>query len=158
MIARFRLRDRDRGLERLLNRLRGRASVRIAVGVLARAGAIENRESDLSVLAVAIVNEYGGGGVPARSFVRAWADENRAANAERIRRVARAVLRGGDEQRLLRELGREMAEDMRTRMRRGIAPPLSPDTAARKGSAVPLVGGQLERAIGSEVRATGGAT
>lgn len=152
----FRLRDRDRGFARLLRLLRGRVAQRLAVGVLARSAAVANRGSDISVLAVAIVCEFGGVDVPERSFIRAWADENRAANLERIRRVARGALAGRNEEKLLREVGREMVAEIRARMASGIAPPLAPETAKRKGTSTPLVGGQLERAIRAEVRGVGG--
>lgn len=160
MSARFRLRDRDHGFGRLIRRLRGGIASRLAVGVLARSASDPNRDSELSVLAVAIVNEFGGPDLPERSFIRAWADENRARNLERIRRVARTLITrpSASEERLLRALGQEMVAEIRARMARGIPPPLAPETVAQKGSTTPLVGGQLERAIRAEVRGVGGAS
>jgi hypothetical protein len=148
----FKLRDRDRGFARLMRQLRGKIISRLAVGVLERRGSTPNRDSDLSVLAVAIVHEFGGGNLPERSFIRAWADERHDANLDRIRRVARAVYAGANEDALLREIGKEMVDEIRARMAAGIDPPLKPATIAEKGSATPLVGGQLARAISSEVR------
>lgn len=148
-----RIRDTDRGFERLMRQLRGQMIQRLAVGILANSGKRKHRDSDLSVFAIAMVHEYGSGSIPERSFIRAWADENHAKNLERIRRVTQAVYtRRGGEERMLRAMGREMVAEIRERMARGIDPPLAESTVERKGSSVPLVGGQLEKAIRSEVR------
>jgi hypothetical protein len=133
-----------------MQRIAGRASSRLVVGVLEAAATERNADSAVSVLTVAIVHEFGGGDLPARSFIRAWADENVAANRTRLRGVAQQVLRGAPERELLEAMGREMVLEVRARMAR--TERLDPDTVERTGRTTPLVGGQLERAVASEVR------
>lgn len=147
-----RITDRDRGYRALMRRVEARALARVVVGVLERDGGAAQEGGDTDVLVVAIVQEFGGGNVPERSFLRAWADTHRTQNLARLRRVAVAVVQGGNEERELAVVGAEMAEELRAWMRSGIAPPLAPSTIAAKGDTTPLVGGQLERAIGFEVR------
>jgi len=124
---------------------------RLVVGVLEAAASETNADSAVSVMTVAIVHEFGGGDLPARSFIRAWADENVAANRARLRDVAQRVLRGAPERELLEDVGREMVLEVRARMAR--TERLDPDTVRQTGRSTPLVGGQLERAVASEVRA-----
>lgn len=55
--------------------------------------------------------------------------------ARSIRRVARAILKHPEsEERLLRELGKEMADEIQARISRGISPALKPESASQKGS------------------------
>jgi hypothetical protein len=152
MPAGARITDRDRGYAALMRRVERAAVAKLVVGVLARDGDAPQEGGDTDVLAIAIVQEFGGGDVPERSFLRSWADTHRTENAARLRRVASVVVQGGNEERELGAVGREMADELRAWMRAGIAPPLAPSTIAEKGDATPLVGGQLEGAIGFEVR------
>lgn len=158
MAPRFKIRDTDRGFARLMRQLRGGFAERLAVGVLARTGSKRHPDGKINVAGLAMVHEYGSGSIPERSFIRSWADEKRAENMERIRRVARAVIsRTGREERELREIGKEMVAEIRQRIADGLEPPLAPSTARRKGSSAPLIKastgtGALIRAIAAEVR------
>lgn len=134
-----------------MQRIGTRRRSRLVVGLLASAASTPNADSTISVLAVGIIQEFGGGDVPPRSYLRAWADEHVAANRARLRDVAQRVLRGADERELLEQVGREMVTEVRTRM--ALTARLDADTVERTGRATPLVGGQLEAAIDSEVRA-----
>lgn len=148
---RFTLTDRDRGMRALMQRITRRARSRLVVGVLEAAASETNVDSAVSVLSVAIMQEFGGGDLPSRSFLRAWADEQVARNRARLRDVAGRVLRGANERELLEQVGAEMVAEVRARMARTAA--LDSDTVERTGRTVPLVGGQLEAAVSAEVRA-----
>lgn len=152
MTAGVRITDRDRGYRALMRRIEQAALAKVVVGVLERQGGETQHGSEISVMSVAFIQEFGGGTVPERSFLRAWADTHRTENAARLRRAATAVLRGGDQERELRAIGREMADEVRAVMRGGVGPALRPETVEEKGDSTPLVGGQLEQAIGFEVR------
>ena len=152
MTAGVRIVDRDRGFLSLLARLERHALARLVVGVVERAGTERQDDSELSVLSVALIQEFGGGHLPERSFLRAWADTHRTENLARLRRAAVAVVRGADQERELRAIGQEMAGELRGFLAAGIDPPLGPAEAAVRGGSVPLVGGQLEAALGFEVR------
>lgn len=156
--GRVRIRDTDRGFARLMRQLRGRFAQRLAVGVFERSWSTKQRGSKgVPVMVVALAHEFGTSTVPERSFIRAWADESQSKNLDRIRRVARAVIsRTGFEERLLRGIGKEMVEEIRERISRGMSPALTPESAERKGSDTPLEGGQLMKAIRSEVRGVSG--
>lgn len=152
MTTGFRLRDTDRGFRALMRRVRSHGAHRLVVGVLDRAGGAQQDGSDETILMIAIVQEFGGGDVPERSFIRAWADTHRAENIARVRRVAKAVLKGASAEVEFGIVGREMVAEIRAFMAAGIAPPLRARSAEKKGDFTPLVGGQLERAIEAEVR------
>lgn len=140
------------------------ASVR--VGVLAERGAMPHEAgagSKISkvptVVEIAAIHEFGLG-VPERSFVRAYIDENEG----RIRQMLLALMRGAIERALtqgragkiddtarrgvLSKLGMKMVGEIQQRISRGIAPALAESTIARKGSSTPLIDtGQLRSSI-----------
>lgn len=88
-------------------------------------------------------------GVPERSWLRAWVDENNPMIQDDLRAAMRAVLLG----RLTREqaveiLGVKYVGLIQTRIANGILPPNAPSTIARKESSTPLIDtGQMRSAI-----------
>lgn len=120
---------------------------RIRDKVARRAGAAAARK--LSLLEIAIVHEFGGGHVPARSFIRATVDAKRAEILKLQVALAQQVLLGKiTPDQALSQLGAKVAGWMKTRIAEGIAPPLSEATIKRKGSSVPLINtGQLRSSI-----------
>lgn len=155
--AHVRIRDTDRGYARLMRQLESALVRRLSVGLHPDAASMRQEGSDSSLLTIALAHEFGTSTVPERSFIRAWADENHAKNLARIRRVARTILKHPEsEERLLRELGKEMADEIQARISRGISPALKPESARQKGSNTPLEGGQLVKAIRAEFASTKG--
>lgn len=102
-----------------------------------------------SLLEVAIVHEFGGGHVPARSFIRATVDERKSDILKLQRAVLLRVVDGSlTEAQGLAQIGAAVAAMVQARIVAGIDPPLAPSTIARKKSSKPLIHtGQLRSAI-----------
>jgi len=147
---------KDHGAIDMLSRLLEGGALK--VGVLAEDAAEahedENGEpTDLTVGEIAEIHEFGLG-VPRRSFLAGWADDN----GEQIRTV---VIRGGQAlargkissiDQLLEQLGTWAVGSIQARMATSIPPPLEPETIRRKGSSVTLIDtGQLRSSISYEV-------
>jgi hypothetical protein len=147
--------------------------LRITVGVHGDDGASQHVANDadaapLTVVDVGTFHEFGVGpfavttfahdgsasvhehpGIPQRSFIRAWFDENQDFIRETLRSQMLLVVAG--------KLTAEKAKDrialvfegsMKQRIARGIAPPLAASTIRRKGSSKPLIDkGQLRAAV-----------
>lgn len=145
--------DRDKGLKDLMKRL-GDERWTLTVGVHSAEGGEVSRDGDgkQTVLDVAIINEYGLG-VPERSFIRAWADENEQRNKAKLRKIAEAVFDGKYDIRTgLERLGLLFVGEIQTRIKAGISPPNAPSTIAKKKSSTPLINlGQLWTSILSKV-------
>lgn len=129
----------------------------VSVGVHAAEGAAQAKGSSeaepATVLDVAYYNEFGLG-VPERSFLRAWVDENASVNADKLRKAMQLVVKG---QKTLPEalalLGLSFQGGIQKNMAVGIPPPNAPATVAKKGSSTPLVDtGQLRQSITFQVR------
>lgn len=148
--------DTDRGLRARLRAVARLGGYEVAVGVLHDTGDAPHEDSDLTVLEVASIHEFGApaAGIPQRSFVRAWVDENRPAIAARQRALATQVLAGKlTEQQALDQLGAWAAGQIQQRISAGIAPPNAASTVDRKGSATPLIdSGQLRSSVSWAVR------
>lgn len=103
-----------------------------------------------TVAEVAMFNEFGLG-VPQRSFVRAWADENEAENRENLRKIGQAVVKGklpGGPKQGLERFGLLAQGGIQKRMADGVPPPNAPSTVAQKKSSKPLIaGGQLRSSV-----------
>ena len=161
--------DEDRGMAALAQRLAGNIGVR--VGVLAdspkqhdsravvdgkRKGkknltevTFDGGEHAPTLLEVAVINEFGGGNVPQRSFIRATVDENldriQALQATLAKRIILAEITA---EQAMQQLGAFVKGLIQSRIARGIEPPNAPSTIAAKGSSKPLVDtGQLRSSI-----------
>lgn len=150
--------DRDQGLEALKRRVFGVGRPVISVGILEKDGAKPKKEedgdaSDLTVLEVAIWNEFGTDKIPSRSFIRAWFDENRDRAHEMLRRMMVSVVEGKrTKEQVLELLGQKFVAEIQARIAAGILPENAPSTVARKGSSKPLIAtGQLRSSISYEV-------
>lgn len=103
-----------------------------------------------SLLEVAIIHEFGGGRVPARSFIRATMDEKRAEIVALQVHLAQQVLKGTmTPEQALNALGAKVAAWCQARIVAGIAPPLAASTLRRKKrKTTPLIlTGQLKSSI-----------
>lgn len=169
--------DTDKGLKALLRRLKQERWT-VTVGVHGAEGAETHREPDpepkdaptgaeraangqqdpgrpkVTVLDVAVWNEYGTGRIPERSFIRDWADENAAKNQNALHAIAVAVYKGKYDIRTgLERLGLLFVGEIQRRISGGIPPPNAPSTVAKKGSSTPLINfGQLRSSVLHKVR------
>lgn len=145
------VRDVDRGLKALLQRITPKAvTPAVEVGVLEGDGEQQYADSEATVLDVATWNEFGTEDIPARSFLRGWADENESANVERMRRIGQAVMQGKlpSVEAGLARFGVFAVGSIQKRIADGISPENAPSTVARKGSSTPLIDtGQLRSSI-----------
>jgi hypothetical protein len=144
------LRDSDRGYRDFVKRILGLQKPRVAVGVFEAAGS-ESAGDGVTVLDVAIWNEFGtdDGHVPARSFLRAWFDENqteiRSVLLKRLQAVALGKL---TKQQALEQFGLWAQAKIQARISKGIPPANAPSTVEKKGSSKPLIDkGQLRSSI-----------
>ncbi len=127
------------------------AGLTVKVGMLAKAQEL-HEGSELTVADVGTIHEFGLG-VPQRSFIRGWYDENQAENTRIVSILQKQVLRGEVTQQVaLARFGLKCVGDIQRRIVDGIPPALAPSTIAKKGSSTPLVDtGQLKASISSEV-------
>lgn len=146
MAATARVTDKDRGAKARLAELNSGLS-KLSVGFHADAGARDD-ESGLSVIDVVTFHEFGLG-VPRRSIVADWVEQNRTQIEAQVRRVAKLVVAGKLTQaQALNQLGLWAQASMQERMANGIPPPLAQSTIDRKGSSVPLINtGQTRASI-----------
>lgn len=147
--TRARMSDVDHGARRVVATVNDKGH-ELSVGVMGDG----TYEDGTSVVDVASWHEFGKGHNPQRSFIRAWFDENSAANKNFVRQQAKQQLQGRQTmQRSLELLGLRAVGGMQKRIASGrIKPPLSEATIRRKGSSVPLVDtGQLRSSIASKV-------
>jgi hypothetical protein len=146
------VKDRDNGYRSLLANVgaaSGGAGVKVGIqGAEATAPKRGDDAGDLDLVTVAAIHEFGLG-VPERSWLRAWVDENRTMIEADLRKAAQLVI--GGKARLdvtLERVGLKFQAAIQERIVAGIAPALAPETIARKGSSTPLVDtGQLKSAI-----------
>lgn len=151
--------DRDKGLKALFGRLAGAKGLVLTVGVHGPEGSQpEAGGGPLTVAQVATVHEFGLGKAykfkpGGRSFIRAWADENQAANTETLAKIGQAVIKGAfDAKTGLDRAGLLFVAQIQKRIKTHIPPPLDPRTIAAKGSETPLVDtGQLWTSIRHKV-------
>jgi hypothetical protein len=134
-------------LERLLQGF----DLEITVGIHEDEGAGDHGD-DLTIADVGAIHEFGLG-VPQRSFVRGYFDENAAAIEQAQDAALARILDGADPETEAARLGLQMEGGMKTRILARIAPPLAESTKRKRGEgAVPLVDtSQLIGAIRSKV-------
>lgn len=120
-------------LERWLRGL----DIEITVGIHADEGA--KLHGDLTNVEIGSYHEFGLG-VPERSFLRAYFDEN-AADVERAQDQALdRIMAGADPETEAQRLGLKLEGGIKERMLARIDPPLAESTKRRRGeSAVPLI-------------------
>lgn len=147
------VRDRDRGYKALLKRLEDSGKKTVTVGIHEEEGAAQHGDEGPSVAEIGEINEFGLG-VPERSFIRAWVDENTSANDERLRKLATGVVKGtvASAEQALDQFGLFAVGSIQQRIADGIEPENAESTIARKGSSTPLIDqGILRSSITSKV-------
>lgn len=131
-----RIRDRDRGYKALLKRVTDAAS-KVTVGIHEDAGEYDD---GASVAEVATYHELGLG-VPRRSFIVDWYDENEAQNKRIMRQIATAIVQGKIKSidQGIDRFGNYAVASIQQRIRAGISPDLEDSTIDQKGSSTPLI-------------------
>lgn len=147
---------KDHGAEGLMKRVkRLDESKVIHVGVLGNKATEakldrETGATDLTVVQVAEKHEFGIG-VPRRSFIRDYHDQNQAAIKKRLEKMAAMMWKSNAADPGLmasRLFGSWLVDGIVTRIETGIPPSNSQETIDRKGSEKPLIDtGQLKSSI-----------
>lgn len=142
--------DRDLGLKKLLRETLIPGKINVTVGIHEEEGQKPKlyRKSDgsfaysedITLLAVAIIHEFGLGAQEERSYIRATFDMYKEQTLEMTYRLARLVLDGKiDRQQALMQLGLYFEALVKQRIRENIPPPISEETAKRKGHHTALI-------------------
>jgi len=129
---------RDRGYNRLMRRLqRKNSQAEVTVGVHDDAG---SHGDGASVAEIAAFHELGLG-VPERSWLGGWVDENEAENKTALRQVGKDLIKGriGSVEQGLERFGHAAVGGIQQRISDGIEPELADSTVAQKGSSTPLI-------------------
>lgn len=121
---------------------------------LAAAGIGGGAPPDLTIVQVAEKHEFGIG-VPRRSFIRDYHDQNINHIKKRLAHYAEKVWKAKNRNQVLTQIDRiglELVDGIVTRIETGIPPANSQETIDRKGSETPLIDtGQLRSSIIYEV-------
>lgn len=145
------VRDTDRGYAKRRKAIleAGAGPTVTYVGVLGAKADKEHADSGLTVGELATLHEFGLG-VPERSFLRAWFDQDREKIVEALRAAHKQVLLGKLTPRRAAEiLGMRFAGQVQQFISDGrVKPPLTEQTIKKKQSSVPLIDtGQLRSSI-----------
>lgn len=149
----------DKKYKALLARIAGaKNGAHVTVGVHEAEGNEASKgDAAMTVLDVAVINEFGsedGKHPPPRSFIGAWADQNKDQNEATMRAIGSAVVNGKVKSLKvgLDRAGLRFRGDIQKRIKAGIAPPNAASTIERKGSSTPLIDtGQLWTSISHQV-------
>jgi hypothetical protein len=149
------IRTRDTGMAAFLKRL---TSPEVSVGVHSADGSEIEEDSDLTVAEIAAIHEFGLG-VPERSWLRAFVDENRDELSRLLAVVATQIAQGKDPDTAMNRFGLHVVGLIKKRIVAGIEPGLAESTKIEKqrvtgGNAkdTPLIRfGQFISAIAHEV-------
>lgn len=148
--------DRDRGARNLLRTMaevrHGKRGPVAEVGVIGAKATAPHAGGPLTTAEIAEIHEVGAG-VPRRSWLVDWLEENRREVERTMRALSRKVLLGQmDPKVATAQLGAWAAGSIQQRIADQIPPPLAEATIKRKGSSVPLIDtGQLRTSITSRV-------
>jgi hypothetical protein len=122
------------------------------VGVIGPKASAQHAGGTLTVAEVAEIHEIGAG-VPRRSWLVDWFEENRKEIERVMRALSRKALLGTITPKIATaQLGVWAVGEIQQRIANRIPPPLAESTIKRKGSSVPLIDkGQLRQSITSRV-------
>lgn len=141
------VRDKDNGADALLKRMKeGAAKLSLGihedVGSREHPGSATHEPTGATIAEVASFHELGLG-VPRRSFLTDYVDENEKALREKMTLIGKAVIEGKIESTAqgLDRFGLLQKGEVQRRIRDGIEPELDDATIERKGSSTPLIDG-----------------
>lgn len=149
------IRTRDTGLAAFVKRL---TSPEVSVGVHSADGSEVEEGSDLTVAEIAAIHEFGLG-VPERSWLRAFVDENREQLLDMLATTALQIAKGTNADAAMNRFGLAVVGMVKKRIVEGIEPGLEESTKEEKmrvtgGGAkdTPLIRfGQFVSAIAHEI-------
>lgn len=147
---------RDNGYKGLIGRLSKPSTV--TVGVHMAEGSEQSADGDITVAEIAAIHEFGLG-VPERSWLRDFVDENRDEIHQLMRRAGREIAAGMEPEKAMARFGLVIVGKVKERIIAGIDPPLAEVTKIAKQRKTrggpkdtPLIlFGQLISAIAHEV-------
>lgn len=123
------IRTRDTGLSKFLKRL---TSPEITVGVHSADGSEMQDDSDLTVAEIAAIHEFGLG-VPERSWLRDFVDENREKLSDMLATTAKLIAEGKYPADVaMNRFGLAVVGMVKKRIVAGIDPPLTDETKREK--------------------------
>lgn len=116
-------------------------------------GEVKAEPEPMTLIEVAIANEFGTDTIPERSFLRGWVDENQERIVAFIASFAEPIVEGKlTPQQAMHQIGLWAQGQIQERIAARIPPPNSAVTVANKGSDVPLIDtGQLRASISYKV-------
>jgi hypothetical protein len=133
------IRDTNRGYAELVRAVFDMGKPKVHVGIIEGAAGVEP-SGGATILDIATWAEFGTATEPARSFIRAWFDEDEANLREVLAGLMRRVLsRELTKEQALEQLGQLAVGRVQGRIAAGIDPPNAPSTIAKKGSSTPLI-------------------
>lgn len=142
--------DKDFGFERIMKEIEAAKTLVVEVGIPEDAGTADG----LTIAEYGAYNEFGTSKIPERSFMRSTFDENlnglRVVMGQQYAKVMRGEKSTYD---ALLYAGLRHAEQIKQKIRSGIAPANAPATIARKGSAKTLIDtGAMVQSINAVVK------
>lgn len=143
-----RTKSSDGGLEKYLRQVDALGGHGVKVGIMADTG--NYIDTQASILDVAIYNEFGTETIPARPFIRRFAEKNAGTLGKAMDRTADAVAKGRSLDAALGALGEFAQAAQRAQIVESMswAAPNAASTVKKKGSAKPLLNhGVLRDAI-----------
>jgi hypothetical protein len=130
----------------------------VTIGIHEEEGNAQHGDEGVTIADVGVFNEFGLG-VPERSFIRGWADENEEKNKERLRKIGQAVVTGhiSSPSVGLKRFAVLAVADVQARISDGgVFEENKPSTVKAKGSSKPLIDdGILRSSITSKVERRG---
>ena len=141
--------DRDNGLKALVRRVkkaaRGRA---VKVGVLGGGGG----DGGTTTVDVASIHEFGLGNHPERSFIRAWADQDKSKHEAVERRFGESVVKGANTyDEALEKMGLFLAASAQKFIQDGRVSPATIKSGDEGSNTTLIDKGQLVTSISHEV-------
>jgi hypothetical protein len=153
------VRSTDSGMKKFLRFMKRAQAMQVRVGLHGEEGAETHEGSNLTISAIAAFHEFGYG-VPRRSFLGDWFDQNVDRNQQIISTIYKQAIHGQDyEPEFLRQIGAVFVGDVQRRISMGlVTPPLSAARIKAKGSSIPLIHtGQLRSSLRYTFKAQGSA-
>jgi len=129
----------DHGLDKLVKNASTLGSASVSFGIQSDAGV--DPESGVDLVDIAIFNELGTATIPARPFMRDFAEKNENVLAAAMQRQAARIEAGTNVDEALGELGEFAVKHQKDHVRQSgkWAVPNAASTIKRKGSNVPLI-------------------
>lgn len=141
------IKDIDNGYAKFVANVYDSDGKKLDVGIFSNASNV-TYDTGVSVLQVAIWNEFGTPTQPARSFIRAWFDEHQNDVLNWYAAEFLQVLAGQQTQvQALENVGKKCVQGIQNRIEIGVPPPNAASTVAKKGFDHALVESGFMRSV-----------